>query len=148
MVEIERVISFEELEAKVRAVPLLSQDSSTKTQPYVNAHISLQEFSYDDIAPTTLYVLTKNLETQDMLSNRLSQLGHDPLSLEGGLELADANGDVYGLVPPIVEETPEGMCLIDGIHRNYMPRLLGRTSFIGLAIENVDSHSPFYAYPN
>lgn len=149
MVEVEKEIGFEQLERQVRHIPMLEPLDGVHIFPYKDADIRLEEIRYSDIRPTTLYVLRQNLHTQARLTDRLGQLGYDPLALDGALELRNEAGDTHGLLPPLVEETPvDGVYLLDGIHRNYQQRQLGRTTFTALFITGIDERCPSYAYPN
>lgn len=148
MIKVVNKLEFSELEQRIREVPLLNSPAETPLQPYKNAAISIREIAYTDIRPTTLYALAGNLAFQRQFTVDLAEAGHHPLELEYGLELVSDAGEPFGLLPPMVEEAPEGLCLIDGIHRNFEPRLLGRTTFSALCIENADPDYPIYAYPN
>lgn len=150
MIEVIRETSFTELENQVRHIPMLEAAPNGEViYPYLDADIGLVEVSYSDIKPTTLYVLRKNLEIQSSLSVQLDRIGFDPLELTGSLVLQNTSGETFGLLPPVVEETDiDGAYLVDGIHRNYRPRLLGRLSFTALFISGVDERCPSYAYPN
>lgn len=150
MIEVIRDISFGELEQEVRQVPMLEPTADGETiYPYIEADIRLEEVRYSDIKPTTLYVLNPNLRQQASLRRQLGRLGYHPLELDGALQLKNGDDETWGLLPPLVEENPEdGVYLLDGIHRNYQERLLGRTSFMALFISNIDTRCPSYAYPN
>ena len=149
MVTIERVIPWDELEQRLRETPLLRQGDSEPVYPYEDAKIRLEKMAYADVAPTSLYVIRKNLAIQAAIASDLSAVGYHPLELEGGLVLKNETGEEMGLVPPIVEETDEeGKYVLDGAHRTSMGRWLGRTHFVAIHVSGIRSDCPGYAFPN
>jgi len=137
--------SAEELIEAVRNVGLLN---SPDIKPYENADISIGVFDIGALRPTTLYVLRKNLETQQRLAAALEIQGYHPLELDGSLVLKDGEEKI-GLIPPIVERDPVyGDCLIDGAHRTYVGRMGGRRIMRAVHIVGADPNYPIYAHPN
>jgi len=149
MISIEKEIPWDQLEQRLRETPLLQQGDGPAIYPYEDATIRLEKLAYADVAPTTLYVIRKNLAVQAMINVDLSYQNYDPLNLEGGLLLKTGSGDEIGLVPPIVEETDEeGKYVLDGAHRTCIGRWLGRTHFIGVHVTGIRPDCPGYAFPN
>lgn len=149
MVTIEKVVPWEELEQRVRATPLLQERDGATVYPYESANIRLQNLAYTDVAPTSLYVLRKNLAAQVAIASDISHDGYHPLDLNGGLLLKNQSGEFTGFVPPIVEETDgEGMYVLDGAHRTSIGRWLGRTHFVAIHVSGIRPDCPGYAFPN
>ncbi len=149
MVTIEKVVSWGELEQRIRETPLLQQGEGETIYPYENANIRLEKLAFADVAPTSLYVLRQNLAVQAMIESDLSVAGYHPLELESGLLLKNEIGEEIGFVPPIVEETDEeGKYILDGAHRTSIGRWLGRTHFVAIHVSGIRSDCPSYAFPN
>lgn len=149
MVTIEREIPWDELEERLRETTLLEPRDGEPVLPYTDATIRLEELSFEDVSPTTLYVIRKNLSFQESLASVLAEAGHHPLDLHGGLVLRAEDGTETGLTPPIVEETDEeGRYILDGGHRTFKGWQLGRTTFIGAHVSGIRPDCPPYAYPN
>ncbi|HSX43277.1 MAG TPA: hypothetical protein VLF59_04275 [Candidatus Saccharimonadales bacterium] len=149
MIAIEQTIPWETLQEKIRQTPLMEEHNGEIIRPYLHAEISLREFSYSQVHPTSRYALQQNLATQDRLSGELAQQGYDPLHLLGGLVLRDETGTLTGMIPPIVERTAEGEdILCDGIHRTSNGRWRGRLGFMAIHITGADERYPFYALSN
>jgi hypothetical protein len=150
MFKAEKFIPWEVVEKEVRNTTLLATDNlEVPVYPYENAAISLREVNYDEVRPTSLYVLKDSLAIQAALGSDLIFQGYHPLHLEGGLVLRNDGGEQIGFVPPIVEETKqEGMYVLDGAHRTSIGRWLGRTSFVAIHIADIREDCPAYAYPN
>jgi hypothetical protein len=148
MFTVESEIAWTDLEQQIRKTPNLQPRDGQLVYPYAEATISLVELAYSEVRPTSLYVVASNLETQRQLTSDLEQAGYDPLSLAGGLLIAGET-DTVGLIPPIVEETPEdGMYILDGMHRTYLGRQAGRTVFTAIHIANVRADCPAAVLPN
>ncbi len=107
-IEVVRHIPFEELEARVRTVPLKGRDADgSEIFVYSSAYIRVQKVRPDEVNPTTFYLLHKNLQFQRDLHAYLLGKGIDTLALDGALELHNKDEDkVWTLTPPIVEVTP------------------------------------------
>jgi hypothetical protein len=150
MVAVEREVAWTELERRLRETPLLrSGEEDEVVYPYEYADIRLARVAYADVAPTSLYVLRKNLAVQAAIACELSVEGFHALELEGGLVLRDDNGKEEGLIPPIVEESDaDGKYVLDGAHRTSMGRWLGRTHFVAAHISGIRPDCPSYALPN
>lgn len=149
MVTIEKILAWEDLEQRLRETPLLRQGGGEAVYPYEDASIRLEKVAYADVAPTSLYVIRKNLAVQAAIGADLSIEGYHPLELEGGLLLKNESGEETGFVPPIVEETDEeGKYVLDGAHRTSIGRWMGRTHFIAVHVSGIRSDCPGYAFPN
>ncbi len=162
---------FKELESMIRMVPLKGLDESgNKIFVYKDARISLRrDVNPNEVNPTTFYMLRKSLETQREMRHDLMRLGYDPLHLEGALMVLNNKGEVWTLIPPVIEVTqryvryapqdgevaymPPFRVMIpiinDGIHRVSIAREEGST-FTALWISGVDERYQyqFYAHPN
>jgi hypothetical protein len=149
VVTIEQAIPWGDLEDKVRQTTLLSPNKEQATYPYEHARITLDHIKYEEVAPTSLYVLRKNLAVQAMIATDIAAEGYHPLELEGGLVLQNEAGERSGFVPPIVEETDaEGKYVLDGAHRTSIGRWMGRTGFLAIHVTGIRPDCPGYAYPN
>lgn len=151
MVRVEGIIPWDDLEQRLRETQLLEARDGQPVYPYASADIRLENIAYADVAPTSLYVVRRNLATLATITNDLSAQGYDPLQLNGGLLLADESdsNETVGLIPPIVEETAqEGRYILDGAHRTSIGRWLGRTHFMGVLISGIRPDCPGYALPN
>lgn len=149
MVSVEQTIGWETVEDKVRQTKLLSTDQARTVYPYEFARITLKNITYDEVAPTSLYVLRSNLAVQSSIASDLSVEGYHPLELEGGLILKSEDEEQVGFVPPIVEETDtEGKYVLDGAHRTSIGRWMGRLGFVAIHVTGIRPDCPGYAYPN
>ena len=149
MVSVEQTVGWEGIEDKVRQTKLLSANQEQAVYPYEYARISLRNISYDEVSPTSLYVLRNNLAVQAAIAADLSAEGIHPLELEGGLILKSDAGERMGFVPPIVEETDaEGKYVLDGAHRTSIGRWTGRLGFVAIHVTGIRPDCPGYAYPN
>jgi hypothetical protein len=139
-------LPWEELEQEVRQVGLWEQPN---VHPYADATIELREFAFHEVRPTSLYVISANLARQRELTEALKSFAIDPLALKGKVILKDATGGAVGLIPPIVEETPEdGKYILDGLHRTYSGKMIGRLTFWGIYITGIIPEYPAAARPN
>lgn len=152
MLKVVSEVPMETLEEQIRNVTLLHQRDGEVVYPYADADIDLANVDYHRVRPTTLYVLRSHLEFQGRLSRDLQKQGYHPLNLPGGLVLEDdeaETGEAMGLIPPLVEETvTDGMHLVDGAHRTYLGKQIGRTFFKALHVRGVREDCPVYAHPN
>lgn len=150
MIEVAGQVGWPQLEGQIRAVTMVQPgQNGTPVYPYEDATISLKEVRFDEVRPTTLYLLRPNLAFQGQLSADLQAQGHDPLELDGALLLDDGSGDQVGLIPPLVEETDEdGQCLVDGAHRSFFGLSALRPSFVAVHIRGVRPDCPVYADTN
>ncbi|MGI8634532.1 MAG: hypothetical protein ACR2KZ_03930, partial [Segetibacter sp.] len=146
MVEITEIKSGQELVEAINDVPLLRKSANGETiYSYKNARVSLEEMQLSDIRPVSLYVVRSGLLKQAQLQRDLARHGQDPLNLEASFRVSNEQ-QAWDLMPPIVEDDPEdGPCLIDGTHRGYQARLLGRKTFKALRIQTADPRYPIYA---
>lgn len=149
MVTVEKIIPWEDLEQRLRETPLLGQRDGETVYPYEDANVCLERIAYADVAPTSLYVIRKNLAVQAAIAADIAVEGYHPLELEGGLLLKNEANEDVGLIPPIVEETEdEGKYVLDGAHRTSIGRWLGRTHFVAVHVSGIRPDCPGYAFPN
>ncbi len=168
-IEIVRRIPFSELAKKIRHVPLVQKDSEgSERYVYKNARVSVKTFHPDEVNPTTFYLLKKGLEFQTELhETMIRDYGIDTLNLDAGYEIRNEKGEIWGLIPPIVEITPRRVRYVagkeeisykeavtiqipiinDGAHRVWMAREKNNL-FKALCISGADPEFPFYAHPN
>ena len=140
---------WEELQEQIRQVPLLLPRGGELVYPYENARINLYEIPYAAVRPTSLYVVSRNLQLQRELAADLESQGVDPLALEGMVHIKQDDQPPVGLMPPIVEHTPaEGMYVLDGLHRSYIGKQAGRLMFRGIHISGIRHDCPAAVYPN
>lgn len=146
--EITGEMPLSELEARLRSITLLNQPD---IHPYEDARISIQRFRWDEVLPTSRYVLSRQLEVQRAIRASIALLGYDPLELEGGLMIVGGEKGEEGLIPPIVERFPadgDMPYVIDGSHRTNLGRMEGRDSFLGVFVRGIRPDCPPYAFPN
>lgn len=93
-------IPWQTLEDRIRHTPLLMPRDGQQVFPYLDAEITLAEIAYDDVRPTSLYILHDNIALQTELADDLAP-DHDPLALQGGLKLVGDDGREVGLVRQI-----------------------------------------------
>lgn len=150
MVHIEGTIEWSILEQRVRETTLLERRNDETIYPYENARIELRTINYQEVSPTSLYVLRKNLARQAEIATALTDEGYHPLEMDGGLLIGGIDDTIQGLVPPIVEETEgDGQYVLDGAHRTYEGYLdKDRDSFIAIHISGIRPDTPSYARPN
>ncbi len=168
-IEVLREIPFSELASMVRSVPLSQKgESGEQIFVYQNAEVGLRRSGYQEVNPTTFYVLKEGLERQRLLRRLLiKSFGLDSLMLEGALEIKNDLGEIWTLTPPIIEVTRRTIQYIpqegeiryedpteiqipvinDGAHRVFMAREEG-LEFNALFISGADERYPFYAHPN
>lgn len=116
-------------------------------QPYRDATITLTELKLSEVQPMALYIVQRALARQFAIRTDLMRIGHDSLHLNRSLHITHDGTDV-NLIPPIVEETNEGLCLMDGLHRSMMAHSLGEATIHALHIQNIDPDYPLTSYPN
>jgi hypothetical protein len=143
---------FAEVEAQLRGITLLKQPD---VHPYEDAEIFLQEFAWDEVVPTSKYVLSRQLAVQRAIRASIAPHGYDQLEMESGLIIVGGEKGQQGLIPPIVErffeeDRPESVrpYIIDGSHRTNLGRMEGRNSFIGIFVAGIRPDCPPYAFPN
>jgi hypothetical protein len=115
--------------------------------PYGDSTIELEEINLSDIRPMALYIVRRGLARQFALRNNLLALGHDTLHLDSALHISQGDTPAR-LIPPIVEETGDGLCLMDGLHRAMVARSIGEKTMKVLHITNVSPEYPLSSYPN
>lgn len=168
-IQIVNRISFIDLVDRIRKVPLVQKSKEgSEIFVYEQARISLRELDPNEVNPTTFYLLKNNLEFQRDLRKVLQETeGIDTLSLDMTLEIKNQDGELWTLMPPIIEVTPRQVkyspledeirheqivkvqipIINDGAHRVYLAREMG-IPFRGVFISGVDERFPFYAHPN
>jgi hypothetical protein len=148
MIKVTAETPWAELAEQIRHVPLLQPRDGVTIFPYLDAEITLREVAYDEVRPTSLYVLSGNLAIQKQLVEALAP-EHDPLNLKGGLTLVTEDNETIGLIPPIVEETAaQGQYILDGMHRATVGRMAGRTTFVAIHISGFRDDCPAAVLPN
>jgi hypothetical protein len=135
------------MEAVIEKLTNISLVGHPDIAPYANATITLEEIALSEIRPIALYVVTHALARQFVLRSNLQSLGHDTLHLGSALRISH-DGNSVGLIPPIVEETDDGLCLMDGLHRSTMARVIGQSTIRVLRINNVNPDYPLTSFPN
>lgn len=118
-----------------------------EAKPYRDATIILEEIPLSTLQPIALYVVRRALARQFALRSCLLRHDYDTLHLNSGLSITYEDTTV-NLTPPIVEETNEGLCLVDGLHRSMMAHSIGQTMIRVLHITNIDPNYPLTSYPN
>ena len=167
--EILKEIEFSELEGLVRKVPLMKQnDGDEDILVYRDANISFRELNVEEVNPTTFYIVRDNLDFQRGLRAELMhQYGIDPLHLTKAYEIRNEAGEVWTLMPPVIEVAHRNVNYVpgaqeleytdtfgikipiinDGAHRVYLAKEEGET-FTGVYISGIPEEHPFYAHPN
>lgn len=150
--EIVGEIPFSEVERQLRGITLLNQPD---VHPYEDAEIFLQEFGWDDVLPTSKYVLSRQLAVQRAIRASIAPHGFDQLELESGLIIVGGEKGQQGLIPPIVERFFEPdrpgtvqPYIIDGSHRTNLGRMEDRKGFLAVFVSGIRSDCPPYAFPN
>ncbi|MFI5212468.1 MAG: hypothetical protein ACHQTE_00720 [Candidatus Saccharimonadales bacterium] len=115
--------------------------------PYRDSTIELEDMALSNIRPLALYIVRHALARQFIIRSDLQRLGRDSLRLGNALRIS-YDGDEVSMIPPIVEDTADGLCLMDGLHRSMMARSIGETTIRVLRITNIDSAYPLTSYPN
>jgi len=167
-IEVVRQIPFEELEEMVRGVPLKEPDEQGhQIFPYRDATIEIRRVDPDEINPATFYFLKNNVQFQKDLRLALIVADIDILELNGGIEYKIDEGDVWRMIPPIVELTEEPVLfgndrgdkvynefitvkipiIVDGANRCALARAVDSRINV-LFIKGVPYEHPFYALPN
>jgi len=162
-------IPFEELEQKIRAVPLLQKrEDGSSVKVYQSAEISFREVNPLEVNLTTFYLLEQNLQFQRELRDYLRKKnGIDTLHLDQAYELKNEKGEIWTITPPIIEVTPRTVKFIpkpeeisypdqvtlqipvvnDGAHRVWMAKE-SNEKFMAIYISGALAEYPFYAHPN
>ena len=163
-------IEFQELERRLRQVPLKQRDEQGKPiLVYQSANIGIRRINPNEVNPTTFYLLSAGLEFQRKLrAELLSKEGIDTFNLPYALRFNIDDGKEHLLIPPVVEVTPRTVQFIprkkeelafpdhveigipvinDGAHRMFLAREAGEEIKV-IHISGVDPNFPFYAHPN
>jgi len=141
---IEAEQSIDDIKEALRKVEIVEEPG---VFPYRDADIELEELKLSDIRPIALYIVQHALARQFALRADLLDMGHDTLHLNSALHISYKDQSV-GLIPPIIEETGEGLCLMDGLHRSMMARSIGEKTIRVLHLTNINSAYPLTSYPN
>ena len=169
MVEIIREIPWGELEQMVRKVPLkMEKPDKSKVFVYENAHIELRTVMPEELAASSFYLVQKSADFQRSLHDSLLKAGYDTLHLRGGLEIKNDQGELWRLIPPVVEVMHEDVAHVntrgdidyagkpakvavhivnDGMHRVALARER-RTSVSIIHVSGIPAEFPYYALPN
>lgn len=143
--EIVNFIPTNQLIEKIRDTTMLNDKS---IQPYKYADISVEDIPIDEFSPTQLYILRDHLEIQKELRDSLLEKDCDTLRLYGSILLKNAGVSIW-MMPPIVEDDHEfGPCLLDGTHRAYLAKQLGKKSLGVIRIRNTSKDMPMISLPN
>jgi hypothetical protein len=152
------VFSSEELCSKLKQVTL----RGSSIQPYLNSHISIEQFNPKNLSPCQRYVLLPVLRKLEQLRWDI-QSNHncDILRLNGYLKVAypseysahgvvETVGQTIDILPPVCEEFindfGELMILVnDGMHRVYLAYQMGIPINVAY-VRGVDKNYPYYAY--
>ena len=168
--EIIESVPWQELEQRVRQVPLLKARKPDGGQIFVyeQADISVRNVLPDEVNPTSFYALKEGLQTQrDLRDALLDQHSIDTLALTELLRLRTEQGQEFGLMPPVVElqtrrvryAPAEGELTYDdvfeikiplvndGLHRFMIAREVGSGINV-IYVVGADPEFPFYAHPN
>lgn len=106
-------------------------------KPYESAQISMERLHINDLVPLAKYVLQEQLEFVARLHNQVSSRGEDIFDLEYGILWPDGQNE-RAITCPIVEHWEhEGLLLVDGLHRVWVARDLGRTELVCAVIRHV-----------
>lgn len=127
------VISSTELLSRLKRTRLRGFDQA---EVYRHAVLTLEPVEIAMLLPTQTYVLKHIVELIEGLADSLGVF-----SLDGALII-----DGVPFLPPIVEESLEGLIINDGMHRVWAARKRG-THINAVVIRNVPPQYPYYAYP-
>lgn len=128
-------IHAQELLSRLKRTRLCGFDQA---EVYANATLSIETVSIENLLPTQTYVLRP---ITNFLRGLADSLEVDIFHLDGALVL-----DGVPFLPPIVEESPEGLILNDGMHRTWVAR--ERCSTINAVVaRGLPPEYPYYAYP-
>jgi hypothetical protein len=107
-------------------------------KPYASAQISMELVRISELVPLAKYVLAEQLGFVTRLHKRLSSRGEDIFNLEYGILWPDGQNE-RAITCPIVEQWDhEGHLLVDGLHRVWVARDLGRTELACAVIRGVE----------
>lgn len=169
MVEIIREIPWSELEQMVRKVPLkMERPDKSKIFVYENANIELRTVNPEELAASSFYLVQKSTDFQRSLHDQLLKVGYDTLHLKGGLEIKNDVGEIWRLIPPVVEVMHEDVSHMntrgdidyagkpakvavhivnDGMHRAALARDI-HSSVNVIHVSGIPAEYPYYALPN
>lgn len=164
-VTIERIVPIEKAFQELRGATLEKADKEILY--YQNATLRIAELHPNEINPSSLYLLEKNIAfQQELRKHLLHRYGVDTFQLSAVLHLRNEE-NVFGMAPPYVEISEEKLTLlpkpgdhlppkeqtlripllIDGIHRVWCAR---EANLPIRCIVAHGTHSEYlnYAYPN
>lgn len=118
------------------------QEASTladaEARPYQGADFSIEEIPFSEIKPTQFYEIVENTRRQEKIRNFVMNFDEDILRMAfGGIEFEKTDGSLEIMLPPIVEESREGLLLLDGTHRSLLARKLGMKAMNFLRVSNI-----------
>ena len=145
MAQIEKFISREDVADSLRQVGMQKGEE----KPYENADISFDQVDFAEFRPAQLYVLRKCLARQALLHEELlTGCDVDIFELNEGLRFNQGDESIT-MIPPVIEvDKKHGPILLDGTHRAYTARSMGRESIRAIVIGGVPEHLPITSYPN
>lgn len=109
---------------------------------YKDAHITTQKINPNELSPIALYVLNGNLRRiARMMADVQAHVGLDLLAHP---ELY--MDDTYTVAPPIVEESDNKLCIVDGLHRCTYAQDQGKDIMIA-RVSGVDPSVPLISLP-
>lgn len=135
-----------ELEVNPR-LQLIEEVRRTKTLDgeiplYKDAKISIETFSPNDLYPTAKYVLTANLKFVSAM--------RDELLNSDGVDILDLDriwaNHTYIVAPPVVEMSDGVPAIVDGLHRCFLARHLGKRISV-IFVNGVDPNYPIISTP-
>lgn len=141
--------SIDELMANMRRVSMLTKPDAL---PYVDAHIELESFHTDEIAPAQRYVLSQEILKVRDLRWTLREHDVDLFELDGYVTIwLEGYDDPIDVLPPVVEQSAEAdasvvRILNDGMHRVYLARM-ERAPIQVLYVKGVPHEYPYYSFP-
>ena len=121
-----------------RASTLADKDA----RPYAGSDISIEDVHIDTFQPTQRYVIDSGVDKQQELRELVLPYGEDTLHMgTGGIDIVDEeNGEGGVMLPPIEEDSHEGLLLVDGMHRTTLARRMGVKTIRAVVIRGVDSN--------
>ena len=109
----------------------------TTLRPYESATIRLERMRIAEMVPLSKYVLQEQLNIVGDLHRRLGIVGVDIFDLASGIMWPEGESE-RAIACPIIEYWgQEGLLLVDGIHRVWAARDLGRTELTCAIITDV-----------
>lgn len=116
---------------------------------YKNANLTFHLHAHPaDLVPAQRYVLKEDFERIEALYRIFLRHGINIFDLKGGLLFWVAGEETpIPLIPPVIEQTAEGVDLIcDGMHRVFTAKKLGLNITV-IYVTELSADYPYYAYP-